>query len=381
MKKSELQECYLVQKSRPLFSLWASDFTLIEFKLLDIYLSKIDSHNPLNRTVEFTRKELCDIFGISQIRPEVLTRHLKKLQETSVTLHDNEKVIDIVSLFSRSRAELDEEGVCKLELTCSPEAMRYFFSVENIGYFKYKINAITHITSVHSYLMFLYIEYNRFRKSWEVSVGDLKRFLNCDQVESYKGFKEFNDKVLKKVQKELSEKANCLFEYSTVKRGRTVTHIRFKVLPTIEDGVIVTDNDQLNIIESDNAGILDRIAMACQLKFGELEINNIYNLLSRTCIPDYVKGDTEDDRQYNFVYMMYNKLIAREQEQKGKRRSISNRFNYFYKMLETEIRKAAKEKAEQEQQKKPQERKEQSYDIDEFEKFAITFSKNTKKRE
>lgn len=381
MKKSELQECYLVQKSRPLFSLWASDFTLIEFKLLDIYLSKIDSHNPLNRTVEFTRKELCDIFGISQIRPEVLTRHLKKLQETSVTLHDNEKVIDIVILFSRSRAELDEEGVCQLELTCSPEAMRYFFSVENIGYFKYKINAITHITSVHSYLMFLYIEYNRFRKSWEVSVDDLKRFLNCDQVESYKGFKEFNDKVLKKVQNELSEKANCLFEYSTVKRGRTVTHIRFKVLPTIENGVIVTDNDQLNITESDNAGVLDRIAMACQLKFGELEINNIYNLLSRTCIPDYVKGDTEEDRQYNFVYMMYNKLIAREQEQKGKRRSISNRFNYFYKMLETEIRKAAKEKAEQEQQKKPQERKEQSYDIDEFEKFAITFSKNTKKRE
>lgn len=377
MKKSDLQDCYLVQKSRPLFSLWASDFTLIEFKLLDIYLSKVDSHNPLNRTVEFKRKELCDIFGISQIRPEVLTQHLKKLQETSVTLHDNEKVIDIVSLFSRSRAELDEYGVCKLELTCSPEAMRYFFNVESIGYFKYKINAITHITSVYSYLMFLYIEYNRFREAWEVQVDDLKRFLSCDQVESYKGFKEFNDKVLKKVQKELSEKANCKFEYSTVKRGRTVTHIRFKVFPTIENGVVVTDNDQLNITESDNAQILDRIAMACNLKFGELEVNNIYNLLSNSCIPDYIKGDTVEDKQYNFVYMMYNRLIARENEQKNKRRSISNRFNYFYKMLETEIKKAVNDK----QPKQKPKRKEQSYDIDEFENFAITFSKNTKKRE
>ena len=47
-----------VQKSIPLFSLWRSDMTLAEFKILDAYLSRIDSHIPEKRTVIFTKGEL-----------------------------------------------------------------------------------------------------------------------------------------------------------------------------------------------------------------------------------------------------------------------------------------------------------------------------------
>ena len=35
-----------VQKSLPLFALWRSELTLAEFKILDTYLSRIDSHKP-----------------------------------------------------------------------------------------------------------------------------------------------------------------------------------------------------------------------------------------------------------------------------------------------------------------------------------------------
>lgn len=376
MKKNNLQNNYIVQRSRPLFSLWASGFKITEFKLLDVYLSKINSHDPLNRTVVFDRKELCEIFGVTELKTPELRDSLLTLHKTTVMLDGKEESEYIVNLFSLSKIGNDENGVSRLELTCTPEAMKFFFNVESIGYIKYKINAITHITSLYSYLMFLYIEYNRFRKTWEVSVDDLRRFLNCEKAESYKEFKIFNRDVLKKTQKELLEKANCNFEYSTVKRGRTVTHIRFTVLPMFEEnGIEINLNDQLNITETNRPEVLDRIAMACQLKFCDLEIDNIYTLVSTSYIPDYVKGDTEEDRQYNFVYMMFNKLVAYENRATG--RKVVDRFNYFYKMLETEIKKAVNDK----QPKPKPERKEQSYDIDEFENFAITFSKNTKKRE
>ena len=47
-----------VLKSRPLCSLWQSDMTLAEFKLLDPYLSRINSHHPEKRTVISTKGEL-----------------------------------------------------------------------------------------------------------------------------------------------------------------------------------------------------------------------------------------------------------------------------------------------------------------------------------
>lgn len=46
---------YLVQKSNPLQSLSETKMTLAEFKILDAYLSKIDSHNPEKREVVFDK--------------------------------------------------------------------------------------------------------------------------------------------------------------------------------------------------------------------------------------------------------------------------------------------------------------------------------------
>ena len=53
-----------VQKSRPLFALWRSELSLSEFKILDTYLSRIDSHKPDRRTVTFEKGELEQLLGI-----------------------------------------------------------------------------------------------------------------------------------------------------------------------------------------------------------------------------------------------------------------------------------------------------------------------------
>ena len=45
-----------VQKSNPLQSLAKTDLTLPELKLLDVYLARIDSHDPEKRTVIIDRR-------------------------------------------------------------------------------------------------------------------------------------------------------------------------------------------------------------------------------------------------------------------------------------------------------------------------------------
>lgn len=220
-----------VQKSLPLFSLWRSELTLAEFKIMDTYLARIDSHKPDKRTVVFEKGELEKLLGVKRIRTEELDERLKHLG-TPIKLNDTNsknKRFTRISLFEKSVAEQDENGLWQVELTASQSAMKYFFNVENLGYLRYKLRCITSLTSRYTYIMFIWLEANRFRKSWEVDLEELKIILHCDTEEYAKEFKYFNRDVLKKVQKELHEKTECRYTYEPVKKGRKVVAIRFTV--------------------------------------------------------------------------------------------------------------------------------------------------------
>ena len=68
-----------VQKSLPLFALWRSELTLSEFKILDTYLSRIDSHKPDKRQVLLTKGEIEEALGVQKINNTDLKARLKHL--------------------------------------------------------------------------------------------------------------------------------------------------------------------------------------------------------------------------------------------------------------------------------------------------------------
>lgn len=49
---------HIIQKSQPLLTLSKTDLTLQEFKLLDLYLSKINSEDTSTRKVKIEKGEL-----------------------------------------------------------------------------------------------------------------------------------------------------------------------------------------------------------------------------------------------------------------------------------------------------------------------------------
>lgn len=149
----------------------------------------------------------------------------------------------LVTLFEEAEAEQDEFGLWQVKLECTQKAMKYFFNVENLGYLRYKLRCITSLTSRYTYIMFIYLEANRFRKSWEVDLDDLKAILHCENEETYKEFKRFNDLLLKRVHKEMHEKTECRYEYEPIKKGRSVVSIRF----TLETNLNFESAEQLEI--------------------------------------------------------------------------------------------------------------------------------------
>ena len=225
-----------VQKSIPLFSLWRSNISLAEFKILDTYLSRINSHEPEKRTVVFTKGELEGLLGVKKINKVDLLARLNGLYR-GVEIEDSNKKIRTIGLFEETCGGLDEEtGLWTVELTCTAKAMKYIFNIEKLGYLRYKLRCITNLASRYSYILFTYLEHNRFRKSWEVNVDELRQILSCDKDESYSAFKVFNDRILKRCQKELLEKTECRFFYEPIKQGRKVTSVRF-TLETLADSM------------------------------------------------------------------------------------------------------------------------------------------------
>lgn len=234
-----------VQKSLPLFSLWRSDMSLAEFKILDTYLSRINSHEPEKRSVVFTKGELEQLLGVKKINKADLSERLNGLGRFVEVEHSDQKMHK-VALFEEAFGEMDENGLWTIKLTCTAKAMKYIFNVEKLGYLRYKLRCITSMTSRYTYVLFMYLESNRFRKSWVVGVDELRQILNCDQDELYKEFKRLNERILKRCQKELHDKTECRFTYEPVKAGRRVAGVRF-TLETLADSIEPPIPGQLSI--------------------------------------------------------------------------------------------------------------------------------------
>ena len=222
----------LVQKSNPLLSLSETGLTLAEFKILDAYLGRINSHDPDRRYVRFEKGEIERLLGVSQIKPDDLEKRVKNLFQT-ITIRDNgkKKGFTLIALFEKAECERDEDGLWQVDLGASPSAMEYIFNPERLGYLRYNLRNVVKLTSRYSYVLFLYLEQNRhMHLSWEVPLDELKAILRCT-ADTYKAYYRFNELVLKKCADELNEKTDCKFAYEPVKRGRTVKAVRFTLEP------------------------------------------------------------------------------------------------------------------------------------------------------
>lgn len=331
-----------VQKSLPLFALWRSELTLAEFKILDTYLSRIDSHKPDKRAVMFEKGELEKILGVQKINNKELEERLKHLMGNVVKIPDGDerKGFRLISLFEEAVAEQDDYGLWQVKLECTQKAMKYIFNIENLGYLRYKLRCITSITSRYTYIMFVYLEANRFRKSWEVSLKELKEILNCDKEELYKEFKFFNQKILKRVQAEMHEKTECRYEYEPVKKGRSVVAVRFTVETLPKASLEDIDPNQLTLEDYEKdmnkelwVGALEKDGVSEFSKEQIDEIREVLVTIPESKFPEDNVTHMNDIqfRRYHYMAQQYAVLNRVASEIK-----IKNRFLYFMKMLRSD---------------------------------------------
>ena len=327
-----------VQKSLPLFSLWRSELTLAEFKILDIYLSRIDSRKPEKRVVTFEKGELENILGVKKINNLDLKERLKHLMGNVVEISDKtvKKGFKLITLFECADAEQDENGTWQVKLEATQRAMKYIFNIENLGYLRYKLRCITTISSRYTYIMFIYLEANRFRKSWSIELNELKKILNCDKEETYKEYKHFNNLLLKKAQSELSKKTECRYAYEPIKKGRSVVAIRFTVETLPKTIIEESEDNQMTIEEwvsqKDTPTWYSALLVDGSCEFSKAQLEEIHQFLITVPMskmsPNAAIYGNMDLCRYHYIAQKYAILNTRDDK-----KPIRDRFAYFIKML------------------------------------------------
>lgn len=330
----------VVQKSLPLFALWQSDLTLAEFKILDIYLSRIDSHKPEKRIVVFEKGELEKILGVKKINNQDLKLRLKHLMGNVVEVPDEsvKKGFKLVTLFEEAVAEQDEYGLWQVKLECTQKAMKYFFNIENIGYLRYKLRCITSLTSRYTYIMFIYLEANRYRKSWEVSLNELRKILDCDKEDYAQEFKYFNRDVLKKIQKEMHEKTECRYSYESVKKGRSVVAIRFTIKTLSEVNLELytsLDTQRINSFAEAEKELWQQPLE--QFEFTQEQYEELLAVLvtiPKNNLPQSPAcQDSIELMRYHYIDQKTKEILRRD-----KQKPIRNKFSYLLKILKQDIK-------------------------------------------
>ena len=229
----------LVQKTNPLLSLSETGLTLAEFKILDAYLGRINSHDPEKRFIRFEKGQIERLLGVTQIKPDDLEKRVQNLFQTIQIKDSNKrKGFTLIALFEKAECYQDEDGLWQVDLGASPSAMEYIFNPERLGYLRYNLRNVIKLTSRYSYVLFLYLEQNRhMHLSWDVTLDELKALLRCT-ADTYSQFYRFNDLVLKKCHEELNAKTDCKFSYEPIKRGRIVKAIQFTLEPLAETDLL-----------------------------------------------------------------------------------------------------------------------------------------------
>ena len=348
-------ECKLVvQKSNPLKTLSETSMSLSEFKILDAYLSRIDSHNPDKRFVRFEKGELERILGVDRISKEDLDSRLDGLGRF-VTVRDKykDKGFIKIALFEKAIATQDDDGLWQVDLVCTPSAMEYIFNIEVMGYLPYMLKNIIELTSRYSYVLYIYLESRRkspMSNIWKISIEELKQILRCTS-ETYGSYKRFNDLILKKCHKEITEKTDLQFSYQpTDKKGRKYTYIQF----TIETQEQI--NEQLSFNETTDVTMLPdqseeddeyekiygserlaQLANACNYEFSKAQMDEVFFILTRTDVPPDPDTKSIHWGRVRYLSEKYASLNAADEKKKLKnQKPIKNRYAYFKKLFEEE---------------------------------------------
>lgn len=222
-----------------------------------IYLYKDDLANLLG----LNKRNSINV-AIDRIYKELSSRVAHFIIEESVDgdKRKTKKVHSVVPIIRELRWEDDSKNAIQIRFTS--EVLPYFTQLAGGNFTTYQLKHLFSLDSVASMSLYTYFIKNEFKytnqKSYEVPLllENLKALIDINQTK-YERWVDFRRYVLDKIVAEINENTDLQLEYETLKKGRPVIGVNFKLQRRVADKTVheITKNEKiyLDIPFEDNA--------------------------------------------------------------------------------------------------------------------------------
>ncbi len=133
-----------------------------------------------------------------------------------------------------------------------------------------KLQEVVKLKSVYSIRMYQILKdyYGQGQQKFSYSLEDYRQILLGSKTKKYPSFKYFRMKVLNVAQRELNEKSNLSFTFTTIRVGRKIGRIEFQIVQLRQDAVQDTAQDSLPQISFDQVAPEETIEYQEMMELG-----------------------------------------------------------------------------------------------------------------
>lgn len=342
---------YLVKKTAPLIYAEWSTLGVNELKIVEVYLSRIDIKKG-KTTVKFTKKEFADLMGYADsrnLKTKVFDERLAKFLSQQIRIDlDDGTGYHRFTLFSDAKCYYDPSAnMAMVELDCNAKLAPVFLDLadgEKSGYryISYRVEKTKKMDSAYSIRLYnLLLDHAWGNYKWVVEIEELRNLLGATAA-SYKSYKYFNARLLKKAQEEINNQTDIYFDYEPILNGKKYASIVFKIQKRKETDKMSSDEDKYDLPEtefSEQESLYDIPKSNLSQKQNESMIE-----IFRECIEMVNKNWKITDAQIleigNKIYAHLPRVVEYYIELPVYKRDI-----YWINFLDDMLRKAAAEEA------------------------------------
>ena len=212
-----------------------------------IYLHKDD----LGELLGLDKKNSINV-AIDRIYKELSSRvaHFVIEEPLNASKRKVKKVHSVVPIIRELRWEDDAKNALQIRFTS--EVLPYFTRLASGNFTTYQLKDLFALDSVTSMSLYSYFIKNEFKysnqESYEVelSLENIKALTDIGE-KKYDRWVDFRRYVLDKIVEEINDRTSLKLEYDTIKKGRPIVGVRFKITSGHTEAVIPQSNENTQI--------------------------------------------------------------------------------------------------------------------------------------
>ena len=212
-----------------------------------IYLHKDD----LGELLGLDKKNSINV-AIDRIYKELSSRvaHFVIEEPVDESKRKVKKVHSVVPIIRELRWEDDAKNALQIRFTS--EVLPYFTRLASGNFTTYQLKDLFALDSVTSMSLYSYFIKNEFKYAnqdcyeVELSLENIKALTDIGE-KKYDRWVDFRRYVLDKIVEEINQRTSLKLEYDTIKKGRPVVGVRFKIVNGHAEAVIPHSNEKTQI--------------------------------------------------------------------------------------------------------------------------------------